>query len=390
MSRIQELENQLATATEENQDSQSLLDALENTLRASGDFHRLFDAKLIRARLRMGLPIAQPASLSGIPGDLEAEFRDLWISTAREIGQLFLDDGKLTDAWAYFRTVDDPTPIQQAIEAIPIPQEQDDAADELLHLALHEGAHVLRGLEILLHTHGTCNTVTAVSQLLPQMSQEERQRTAALMVDRIYDELLMSLRRDIERRQPLLDKDAKIGTLIAEREWLFEDGNYHIDVSHLHSTVAFARHLEPGDPQLPRAMELCSYGNRLAESLRYPADVPFDQYYEANGMFLNALAGNNVDESLKYFTGRMKSEPELSDKRLIAYVLVDLARRVKRIDDVLSDAASVLAGLEDASGFSFTASCIEAGRLDILEETARENDDVLSWSVARLAGSAGK
>ena len=384
MSKIQQLEDQLTKASDSDT-KRSLLDRLEEVLIESEDFHRLFDAKLIRTRLRMGLPITQPASLSGIPREQEAEFRDAWMEAARDVGQRLLDAGKLSDAWAYFRTIDDPEPIRKAIEAIPIPREQDEAADELLQLALHEGAHVVRGLEILLQTHGTCNTVTAVSQLLPQMSQDERRQTARLMVDRVYEELLYSLQRDIERRQPLLDQDAGVAELIAGKPWLFEEGNYHIDVSHLHSTVSFARHLTREDPQLERAIALCSYGGKLAENLQYPADVPFDRYYEANGYFLNALAGHNVDEALAYFKERMQEESDFTNQRLIAFVMIDLAGRADRIDDVLPDAAPVLAGLEDTNGFSFTACCVEASRFDVLESTSRENDDVLSWAVARIA-----
>jgi hypothetical protein len=389
MSKIEQLEHQLTNnATSENPDL--VLDALEQVLIESNDFHRLFDAKLMRVRQRMGLPLTQPASLSGIPASQEAEYRDAWIAAARDVGQRFLEAGKLSDAWAYFRTIDDPEPVQKAIEAIPIPREQDEAADELLHLALHDGAHIVRGLQILLETHGTCNTVTAVSQLLPQMTQEERRKTAQLMVDRVYSELLMSLKRDVERRQPILKPDVSVSELMAGRDWLFEDGNYHIDVSHLHSTVAFARHLTQEDPQLQRAIELSQYGSQLAENLQYPADVPFDQYYEANGYFLKALAGIDVDAALKYFEGRLQSEPDQSDQRLIAFVLIDLARRVDRIDDALTVAAPILAGLEDANGFSFTACCVDAGRLDLLEATARDHDDVLAWTVAQLSEHAAQ
>lgn len=384
MNRLQRLQEQLSDSTAEPDAQDALLDALEETLIASGDLHRLFDARMVRARLQLGLPITQPTSLTGIPREQEAAFRDAWMSAARDVGERLLAAGRLADAWAYFRTIDDPEPVRRAIENVPIPAEHSDETDELLHLALHEGAHIVRGLEILLSTHGTCNTVTAVSQLLPQMTPDERRQAAMLLVNRISEELLLSVRRDIERRQPLLDQDATIGQLIAGRDWLFADGNYHIDVSHLHSTVAFARHLDSQDPELNRAIDLCQYGSGLAEKLQYPADVPFDDYYAANLAFLKALAGRDVDESLAYFISRLRSESDDSSQRLIAFVLVDLGRRVDRIDEALDAAAPYLVGLEDNNGFSFTACCVEAGRIDLLEQCATEHDDVLAWSIARL------
>lgn len=385
MSGIERLRSRLPHSSEHTSGNEQLLDALESTLLESQDYHRLFDARLIRTRLRLGLPISRPASLSGIPHAQEGEFRDAWFAAARDVGHRLLKAGRLADAWAYFRAIDEPEPVRQAIEQIPIPDGHDEQTDELLSLALHEGAHIVRGLQILLQTHGTCNTVTAVSQLMPQMKPSERRQAAALLVNRVYEELRASLQRDIARRQPVLDSELSVGQLIAGREWLFEDGNYHIDVSHLHSTVSFARHLTAEDSELTRAIDLCRYGVRLSENLQYPADVPFDRYYEASEQFLNALAGIHLDEAMLYFISRLSEETEPADRRLTAFVLVDLGRRVGRTDEALAVAAPDLAGLEDSNGFSFTECCLEAGRPDLLESCSLQNDDVLSWTIAQLS-----
>ena len=74
-------------------DGNAILDAAEKTLIEQGDFHRLFDAKLIRARHQLGLPITQPTSLRNIPDEHEAAFRDFYTAAAREVGQRFLDAG---------------------------------------------------------------------------------------------------------------------------------------------------------------------------------------------------------------------------------------------------------------------------------------------------------
>ena len=375
-----------AIASSKSPSPDALLDAAEAALQAAGDFHRLFDVRLVRARRQLGLPITQPTSLQNIPKQHEAEFRAAYTTAGREVGRLFLDADKLADAWAYFRTISEPQPVRDAIaaKAAALGNESGPQVDELLNLALYDGAHVIEGLTLLLRTHGTCNTVTALSQLLARMTPDERRQAATLMVRRIYADLVAGVRRDVERRQPLLKPSAGLAELIAGRESLFADGAYHVDVSHLHSIVSFARHLNRTDPELRLAIELCRYGAQLSEPLRYPADVPFDDYYVANGHFLSALAGDDVDANLKYFIDRLNDEPDPQDKKMIAFVVADLGSRVERKSVSLEAAAPFLAGMEDPAGFSFTTCCVEAGRLDLLESAAREQDDVLALVTARL------
>ena len=367
-------------------DGKAILDAAEKTLIDQGDFHRLFDAKLMRARHCLGLPITQPTSLRDIPDEHEAAFRDSYTAAAREVGQRFLDAGQLADAWAYFRTINETASVRAAIakQVTETPPEPGPGLDELLNLALYEGAHVVEGLKLLLKTHGTCNTVTAMGQVMAQMTPDERRQAAAMMVRNIYSDLQANVRRDLERHQTLVKPDASLRELIQGRESLFADGGYHIDVSHLHSTVSFARHLDRDCPELQMAIELSDYGAQLAEQLRYPSDVPFDDYYVANRHFLNALAGVEVDESMQYFIDRLKQEPDAPDQRMIAFVIADLGQRVDRTNMALEAAAPFLKQMEDPSGFSFTAWCVTAKRLDILESSAREDNDVLRLATAML------
>ena len=371
--------------------SSQVLDAVESTLLAQKDYHRLFDAKLMRVRQSLGMPVTQPTSLKDIPAEHEVAFREAYTNAAREIGQLFLNDAQLADAWAYFRTINETTPVRDAIakRATEIGSEPGPQLDELLNLALYEGAHVVEGLKLLLKSHGICNTVTAMGQLLAQMTQDERRQAAAVMVRTIYSDLQHNVRRDVERRQPTLKLGLSLGELIRGREFLFAEGAYHVDVSHLHSIVSFARHLLPSDPELKQAIELSQYGAQLAEQLRYPGDVPFDDYYAANEYFLKAVAGMGVDESMQYFIDRLNQEPDAADKRMIAFVLVDLGQRVDRVNMALDAAAPHVSRLEDPAGFSFASYCVSAKRFDTLQAAARENDDVLAMATALLMKGRG-
>ena len=69
---------------------------------------------------------------------------------------------------------------------------------------------------------------------------------------------------------------------------------------------------------------------------------------------------------------------------MIAFVIADLGQRVDRTNMALEAAAPFLKQMEDPSGFSFTAWCVTAKRLDILESSAREDNDVLRLATAML------
>ncbi|HAP06737.1 MAG TPA: hypothetical protein DCR20_02840 [Planctomycetaceae bacterium] len=363
-----------------------ILDTLEQALLDQQDFHRWFDARMIRARRQLGLPLTQPTSLRDIPEAQEAEWRKAYTDAARDAGYHFLRNNLLADAWAYFRTIREPQPVRDAIEQLVQSSDGTPGADtdEVLNVALYEAAHPVAGITLLLRTHGTCNTVTALSQMIGQMTPAERRQAAAVMVRHLYADLLANVRRDVERRQPALKPDLTLRELIAGREFLFADGNYHIDVSHLHSIVGFARHLHREDPELRLAIDMSLYGQQLSEHLRYPADVPFDDYYSASEQFLQAVAGIDVAAGLNWFTQRLQQEPDAPDQRLIAFVLVDLAQRCGKTAEILPIAAPHLSRMEDPNGFSFTACCVESGRLDLLETTALENNDLLALATVLL------
>lgn len=362
----------------------AILTALQKTLIARKDYHRLFDALLMESRLKLDLPLVRPASMDGIPEGKEQEFRDHYVKAARKVGALFLKDQQLADAWAYFRTINEPQPVRAAIEKLQIPSEPDEQFDEVVNLALYEGAHMVKGIEFLLATHGTCNTVTALSQLQAQMTAAERRQAAAIMVRTITDELLNSLKATIEAQKSVDEPSNDIAEIVQKHDWLFEGGSYHIDVSHLHSTVGFARALHQDDPELKLAVALCEYGRRLDGPLQYPGDVPFDDYYIANSHFLTALSGTNVEEGVQYFLKKLKDEPDEPDRRLISMVILDLAERTDQLPKVISHVLPHVGSVEDPNGFSFTEMCLDLNLQDQLIALAEQNDDPLAWAMARL------
>jgi hypothetical protein len=362
------------------------IDELLRELETRGELHRLFDAILLKKKFEMGLPLTRPTSFDNVPEDRQLEFEEAYVAGARRVGEAFLAENNIPQAWIYLRTIREPERVAKALDQLVVSNGLPENVDDLISVALYERAHPVKGLELMLHSRGTCNTITAFDQAVPQIAAEERLRGAELLIRHLYGELFQSLCRDIERRGEAPFTGKTVREAITGRDWLFEDGNYHIDVSHLGSVVRFARFLTPESPELQTVLELCEYGMRLSSQFQFPADPPFDEYYVAHLHFFRILADDRRIEAIEYFQNRLQSASEIEDRRLIAYVLVDLLVRIGDKNDAVTVAKQHLADLDEASGFSFAQLCEEADRMDIYRETALDKGDLVGFTAALLRG----
>ncbi len=363
----------------------AVFDKLSEALLEQKDFHRLFDATLMRKKHELGLPLMRPTSLEDVPSDKRTEFEKTYVDAARQVGQLLLKDGQIAGAWLYFRTIREPEPVAQAIAAMPSRLEPGDSTEELIQVALFDGANPAKGVEWMLKTHGTCSTITSLEQQMARLPAEDRKRCAAILVRHLYNDLSESVRADVQRRMALAPPASTLREEIAGRDWLFQEGNYHVDVSHLNAVVRFARFLDKDTPELKLAIELTEYGSRLDPQFQYAGDPPFEEFYPAHRHFLQALAGEKVEEALTYFRAKLNAEPDERDQQLIAYVLVDLMSRIKQWDVAVELAEKHLTNLDDGGSFSFAELCQEAGRMDALQRATQAKNDLVTFTAALLS-----
>lgn len=362
---------------------QAVLDSLIQTLGTSQEYHRLFDAMLLKKKFELGLPLLQPTSFEDVPPAHLDAFKKCYVEAAREIGHLFLEAGRISDAWIYFRTIGDPAPVAEAIDALPVSSHLDEETEELLNVALYEGAHPVKGLEILLRTHGTCNTVTALDQQMPQLKPDDRRRAAAMLVREIYRDLSHSVRHEVQQHLSAVPPGESLRELVAGHDFLFAEGNYHIDVSHLNACVRFARALSVEDPELAMAIELAEYGSLLDPQFQYAGEPPFEDFYPAHVAFLKAVGGDET--GLDFFRSKPQTyEEDDRDRQMSAYVLVDLLSRSGRWAEAVEVAGTHLKGLDESSGFSFAELCRRADRLDLAQEVARQKNDLVRFVGALL------
>ncbi|MFV0442520.1 MAG: hypothetical protein ACK5Q5_03010 [Planctomycetaceae bacterium] len=362
------------------------LDELIASLRREQRWHKLFDARMLRRKAELGLPVSRPAALQDVPQDRRKEVEEAYVEAAREVGREFLTAGDIPSAWMYLQVIREPDLVRDAIEALSIPSHPDESSEQVMRIALFEGVHPTKGLQMMLKLHGPCSSITSLDQALGNLPQEARQECAGLMVRELYGDLKDSLEREVQQKLAMLPPGLSLRELIAGRDWLFEGGNYHIDVSHLNSVVRFARSVENPD-DLKLALELAEYGTRLDPLLQYGGDPPFDDFYPAHLQFFKVLLDQDRDEALKFFRDKLEQEPDERDKPLLAYVLVDLLVRVGRSDEAVDLAAQYLTRLSDDVTLSFFDLCVESGRFATLREIMQTNEDPVGYAAALVSAA---
>lgn len=362
----------------------AVLQKLAETLRENAQFHQLFDALLMQKKHSLGLPLLRPTSFDDVPADKRDDFEATYVAAAREVGKLLLDDKQLGQAWMYMRTIREPEVIKAAIEKL---DSKTDYSEEAIDIALYQGIAPVKGLEMMLCSHGTCSSITALDQQFMRLEPTARTQCAALLVKRLYEDVTQTIQHEVERKQGLAAPGQTLRELIAGRDWLFADANYHIDVSHLHSVVRFARSLTAQSPELPLAIQLAEYGSRLAEQYQYAGDPPFEDFYPAHVQFLKAIGNINQEAALNYFREKLRPDSNEPENQLVALGLVDLLTRLGKMDEALDVAAKYLSQSSEQTGFSFADLCADAGRFDLLTQVSKDKGDLLTFTAAMLQAS---
>ncbi|WP_437224837.1 hypothetical protein SH661x_003804 [Planctomicrobium sp. SH661] len=364
------------------QGAAAALEQLVATLREQKEWHNLFDARMLQKKHALGLPLSRPTSLQDVPEVHRKSIEETYLLAAREAGEGFLADGDILNAWMYFKVVREPEKVAQALNELPDEISDYQQLDRMVQIALHQGVNPAKGVRWMINGHGLCSTITALDQTLPELTQPQRVECAKIMVRELYNELRESVQRHVEQRIPMLPPNQSLEKLIAGRDWLFENGSYHADVSHLASIIRFARSIESPAEELEMALQLAQYGTKLDKSLQYAGDPPFGDVYPAHVHFFHVLLNRQRDAGLKYFRSQLEAEPDAQDKPIYAYVLVDLLVRCGQLEEAVKVAEVHLNNLGEEVSVSFDELCTDAGRLDVLKKVRREQGNLVGFTAA--------
>jgi hypothetical protein len=316
----------------------AVLDRLTRLLREERKYHELFDARLMQSRYRLGLPVGGAGNLDDLPEPLRTQTEHAYLDACREVGQLLLDDGKLREAWWYWRTLGERQPMVAALQKSEVSSEN---LEPLIELAIHEGLAPVLGLEWVLGHYGTCNAITTFEGAIRVQPVHHQQGAAALLVRHLHNELAANVRSHIQQRETAPPGVATLRDLVAHRPWLFENGNYHIDTSHLSSVVRIGRLLVEEEP-LRLALDLTEYGRRLNPQLQYRAEEPFVELYPTHGLFFSAILGEQVEQAVEYFAARARDVDVAAQGTTAIETYVVLLARIGRHAQALDEAAELV------------------------------------------------
>ncbi len=367
-------------------------------LQQRGEYHELFEALKMQLRLRLGLSAAQADRQEKFDDATELELERGLIDACRTVGELFFKQGKIREGWMYMRPVGERDTAAAALSAV---EATDDNVDELLEVLLHEGVDIARGYQLSLDRMGTCNSITLFESALAQRPRADQQIAAQLLVAHVHRELLANVQRDIAKRAEETGDKATSGNdpadvaspaasdsleeLLKTRPELLRDGSYHLDTSHIASTVRFARVMD--DPiHLRLALDLACYGRKLHPQYQYPGEEPFLDLYPASAAFFRALLGEQVDAGIRYFTHKADAVDQQQFGTVAIEVLIDLQSRCGRQEAALQTYAQRLPAGTRIIGIAPTLLQLSQrlGTYQAMLDICRQRNDLLGYAAAVL------
>ena len=350
------------------------LDFLIEQFKDSGEFGLRFEARLMKKRLELGLPLVQTDSITS------EEYQNFVVEAARETGRLFLETGNIERAWPYFRAIAEPQAVADAIEKA----EPHEGIDPVIGIAFQEGVHPRKGLELILVQHGMCRAITAFGM---QAVTKDRDQCIALLANNLYHEIVDRMARAIEAREGALPFTKSLMELMNGREWLFGEWDYYVDTSHLMSVLPYG--VEMQDPAILRTFhELCEYGKRLAPNFQTPGIAPFEKQPEAYDHYFLALLGIDVEQHLDYFRRQIaEADPDVAGDapgRALVKLLVAIGRPAEALEVLLNSV------FEDAPYGTPVPSalqlCHQTKDFAKMTDLAKDRGDLLSYTAGKILG----
>jgi hypothetical protein len=364
---------------------EQLIDSLQNR----NEYGPLFYAHLLKSRHGLGVSPIPSEPGSDLPEHHHAAYEEAIREAARSVGRLYLQVGDIPAAWNYFRLINEPGPIREAFDKLYL--EENAETYPLVDIAFHQNVHPRRGFDLVLDRQGICSAITLVTSFESAMAEDLRVYCVERLVRALYGQLHERLRAivaDSEGAAPSVE--APLDELLTGRDWLFEGDAWHIDQSHLNSVVHLSIHLPRGE-ELELARALCRYGVKLPENLRGKGDPPFEDVYRDFGLYLQAVAGDDVETALAHFRKKaQRVDPEGTTAP--AEVLVNLLLKCGRPDEALAAAKRHLIRADDRQ-----LRCPgplelsrRLGRFDEFAEVARLRGDAVQFLAGLLADAKAR
>ena len=320
------------------------LDFLEQHVRRNKDYAQLFEVLKMRVRHRMGLPILYSRTRDELDESDQRKLENGLLAACREVGTLFFKQGEFVHGWNYLQPVGDRVLNDKLIRGVKV---DDQNADDLIEIAVSQGAAPGYGFQILLQRYGTCDAITTFDQTAGNHSLDCQRAMAGALLNHLYDELVGNLVSAL----PELKADSNQLTLakILDSGILTAENSCVIDATHLASVIRIARVLQERS-LIQKAYELARYGGGLPDDLVYPGQVPFEDTYADHLYYFAALLGQNVDVAVEHFGNKLELHDARQHGGIVIETFVDLLAKVGRNDQAIDVLVEQLLGKYPLAG----------------------------------------
>ena len=364
---------------------ESALEVLAQELQSKGHYHELFEARKLQLRYRLGLPLSYEQS-SDLADDQQRLLEEGLLEACRETGWLLIEQGKIRESWAYLRPLGENRLVADKLREVAA---NDDNLEELIEVLLYEGVDAARGFQLILDHYGTCNAITTYEGQLHQQDLPAQRRAAEMLLRRVHGELTDNVISHISREEEKSPDRDSLAQLLQNRDWITADGNYHIDTSHLASTVRIARLLENRE-DLEVAFDLTEYGRRLDSSLQYPGEEPFTELYESHGLYFQALLGRNIPVAIAYFRQRAEGVDVREQGTAAVEVLIQFLDRIGRHREAIDVTLELIPDGVQTVGLapSLLELSLRANDFQPMLEACQRREDLLGFSACLVAEAA--
>lgn len=362
---------------------EAVLTQLVTSLREQKQYHELFEALKMKMRQQLALPLFPGMSSGELSEEQQSALEKSLLEACREVGTLLLSAGKIREGWMYLRPVGDKKAAAELLRQVAADEEN---TEELIEVCLHEGVDVGRGYQLLLEQYGVCNAITTFDTGLARLPRADQQAAATLLLRRLHADLVGNVSYDITRQEGNPPAEKTLAALVADRDWLLQDGQYHIDTTHLASTVRIARLLsEPADLRL--ALDLTAYGKRLHTQFQHNGDEPFAEVYPSHALYFQALLNENRDAAVAYFRTKAEELDVSQHGTAPAEVYIDLLARMGQPKEAITEALRLLPAGTQALGIapSLYELSQQAGDFSQLVASAEERQDLLSFAAGLIS-----
>ena len=359
------------------------LEYLVQHFRDSGSHHELFEVLKMQVRDGLGLPLLYQQEPDDLTEEQQRALEDGLLDACREVGTSLMERGNFREGWMYLQPLGDRNLVRELFAKIKIDEEN---ISDLVEITLSQGAAPELGYDIVLKEFGTCNAITTFDTQVHQFDKNTQKKLAGQLARHIYEELRTNVRNHVAEQESVeIDESTTLIEMVQAKPWLTQDGNHHLDTTHLASLMRIGRGVDEADA-IQMLAELADYGSRLHKDFHYASAPPFEDTYTDHLFYYQALTGLKPDAAIAHFKAKANATDQSQYGTVAVETLIDLLHRIGRSAEAIEFAIEELMGKDNQIGLAPNVFEMASSQndLSLLIEHYRAKDDLLGYSVGLL------